>query len=56
MKKNTNRRVQKPKGNGNDPMMRAMQGKRSSNAAGFHPPKSDYRRKPKYGNSWGEEA
>lgn len=47
---NRNRRSQRPKPprSGNTPYVEAMQGKRSSNAAGPHTPKTAYRRKPKH--------
>lgn len=52
MSKNKNRREQKPKNMGNRALNDAMQGKRSSNAAGPHRPKNAYVRKPKYGNRY----
>lgn len=54
MPKNT-RKPQNPKGMGNRHLMNAMQGKRSSNAAGFHVPATSYKRKPKHpGKGWSE--
>jgi hypothetical protein len=44
-----NRRAQTPKVR-NLPLSKAMQGKRSSNAAGPHKAATDYRRKPKHPN------
>lgn len=47
-----NRRPQAPKGR-NIAYMEGMQELRRSNAAGFHKPKSGYRRKPKHaGRGW----
>lgn len=48
-----NKRPQTSKGR-NENLMRAMQDKRKSNAAGPHRPKTDYRRKPKHGNNYDE--
>lgn len=52
MSKSKNRRPQtsKPAKSGNTPYMEAMQGKRMSNAAGPHKPKTAYTRKPKHRN------
>ncbi len=44
------KREQASKGGQNKALARAMQGKRSSNAAGPHRPDTDYRRKPKHVN------
>lgn len=54
MSKNKNRRAQtsKPAKSGNTPYMEAMQGKRSSNAAGVHKSKKAYSRKPKHFKGW----
>lgn len=46
-----NRRAQTPKAR-NEQLMRAMQDKRQSNAAGFHKPKTAYTRKPKHFKGW----
>jgi hypothetical protein len=46
------KRPQKPKGMGNRAMTDAMLGKRFSNAAGAHTPKTAYKRKSKYGKGW----
>lgn len=46
------KREQTPKGGANKALTRAMQGKRMSNAAGFHTPKTAYKRKGKHGNVW----
>lgn len=48
---NKNKRPQAPKGR-NENLMRAMQDKRRSNAAGLHKSKKAYARKGKYGNEW----
>lgn len=47
---NRNRRAQRSKApkSGNTPYAEAMQGKRSSNAAGPHTPRTAYRRRPKH--------
>lgn len=49
-----NRRPQssKPAKSGNERYSEAMQGKRFSNAAGFHKSDTDYRRKPKHFKGW----
>lgn len=53
MSKNKNRkRDQSSKGGENKALARAMQGKRSSNAAGPHRTATDYRRKPKHFKGW----
>jgi hypothetical protein len=49
MNKNKRPQAQKVR---NEQLMRAMQDKRQSNAAGFHKPKSDYQRKPKHFKGW----
>lgn len=46
-----NKRVQAPKGR-NEALMRAMQDKRQSSAAGPHRPKTAYNRKPKHFKGW----
>lgn len=54
MMKNKNKRNRRPQASkrtvnvGNPEMMQAMQGKRSSNAAGAHRPATAYRRRGKY--------
>ena len=52
MSKNKRKRPQKPKNMGNREAWDAMMGKRSSNAAGTHKPKTAYTRKPKHFKGW----